>query len=61
MTVTHQAAGRTNLASGQRVVRLGVTDLSYHRVTAAVVALVLQRMGLTGQRRPFDSEAFYEF
>ena len=50
MTVTHQAAGRTNLASGPRVVRLGVTDLSFHRVTAAVVVLVLQRMGLTVER-----------
>jgi len=31
----------------ERVVRLGVTDLSYHRVTGAVVANILEKMGFT--------------
>ena len=30
-----------------KVVKLGVTDLSFHRATGAVVAIILERMGFT--------------
>ncbi|NOR70799.1 MAG: glycine/betaine ABC transporter [Methylomarinum sp.] len=33
--------------SKEKVVRLGVTDLSFHRATGAVVANILKRMGFT--------------
>jgi len=33
------------------VVRLGVTDLSFHRVTAALIAALLTHMGFTVERR----------
>jgi glycine betaine/proline transport system substrate-binding protein len=36
---------------GRPTLRLGVTDLSFHRATAAVVTQVLQRMGFHVQRR----------
>lgn len=49
--VPHQSFSKANVASGPRIVRLGVTDLSFHRATAAVVAIVMQRMGLTVERR----------
>lgn len=51
LPVTHQDFARANIASGSRRVRLGVTDLSFHRATAAVVAQVMQHMGLTVERQ----------
>lgn len=59
-TVTHQDFSLANIANGSRVVRLGVTDLSFHRATAAVVALVLQRMGLTVERQYALHEVNFE-
>lgn len=46
---------------GANMVRLGVTDLSFHHATAAVVALVLQRMGFVVERSsapPFNAKPF---
>lgn len=37
--------------SSSKVVRLGVTDLSFHRVTGALIAALLTRMGFTVERR----------
>lgn len=47
--VVQQDFVRAALASGPRVVRLGVTDLSFHRATAAIVVQVLRSMGLTAE------------
>lgn len=49
-----------NLARGQAMVRLGVTDLSFHRATAAVVVSVLQRMGFVVERSYALHEANFE-
>lgn len=32
------------------LVRLGITDLSFHRVTGALIAKLLERMGFTVER-----------
>ncbi|WP_019645161.1 glycine betaine ABC transporter substrate-binding protein [Novispirillum itersonii] len=48
------------VAQSRRTVRLGVTDLSFHRATAAAVTLVLQRMGFTVERRYALHEANFE-
>ncbi|NVZ60747.1 glycine betaine ABC transporter substrate-binding protein [Pseudomonas gingeri] len=44
----------------RRTVRLGVTDLSFHRATAALVAVVLQQMGFTVERSFALHEANFE-
>nr|BFD42038.1 glycine betaine ABC transporter substrate-binding protein [Pseudomonas sp. FFPRI_1] len=49
-----------NLTRSQAMVRLGVTDLSFHRATAGVVALVLQRMGFMVERSYALHEANFE-
>ncbi|WP_332549974.1 glycine betaine ABC transporter substrate-binding protein [Pseudomonas sp.] len=54
-----QARGN-KLAGSQPMIRLGVTDLSFHRATAAVVSLVLQRMGLSVERSYALHEANFE-
>lgn len=40
--------------------RLGVTDLSFHHATAAVVAPVLQRMGFVAERSSAPHEHNFE-
>ncbi|PZW77413.1 glycine betaine/proline transport system substrate-binding protein [Pseudomonas sp. 2848] len=45
---------------GANMVRLGVTDLSFHHATAAVVALVLQRMGFVVKRSSAPHERNFE-
>lgn len=60
LVVTHQDFSQANIANGSRVIRLGVTDLSFHRATAAIVALVLQRLGLTVERQYALHEVNFE-
>ncbi len=52
---------RGNILMGnQTMVRLGVTDLSFHRATAAVIVQVLQRMGFALERSYALHEANFE-
>lgn len=59
---TARAAGSSTAvpASGERLVRLGVTDLSFHRATGAAVAHVLQAMGFAVERSYALHEANFE-
>ncbi|WP_232775027.1 MULTISPECIES: glycine betaine ABC transporter substrate-binding protein [unclassified Shewanella] len=47
-------------AQGEQVIRMGVTDLSFHRVTAAVVAQVIRVMGKEVQRSYALHEANFD-
>lgn len=52
---------RGNMLLGSQImVRLGVTDLSFHRATAAVITQVLQRMGFAVERSYALHEANFE-
>lgn len=48
------------LAESKTMVRLGVTDLSFHHATGAVVTAVLQRMGFAVERSYALHEANFE-
>jgi hypothetical protein len=50
----------TTTTSPNPTVRLGVTDLSFHRATGAVIAAVLERMGFRVERRYAPHEENFE-